>query len=239
VRFSVIVPAHNEAGWLARTLASISTAGARVDGTVEVVVVANRCTDDTVVIAAAANAVVIESPARNLAAVRNAGAAVATGDTIVTIDADCVMSPTALLAVEDLLDSGKYVGGGTKVRPERSSVGIRATYALMEVITFVMRVSGGMFWCARRDYEAIGGFDERLLIAEDLDFARRLRERGRRTGRRFTKLRSAPMLASTRKFDRFGDWHMFTMASQLGDIRAAMNGTDTAWADRYFFDFND
>jgi hypothetical protein len=109
----------------------------------------------------------------------------------------------------------------------------------MEVITFVMGVSGGMFWCARTDYEAIGGFDERVLIGEDLDFARRLRAHGRRSGRRFTKLRTAPVVASTRKFDRLGDWHMFMMASQLGEIRAAMHGTDTTWADHYFFDFND
>jgi glycosyltransferase involved in cell wall biosynthesis len=129
VRFSVIVPAHNEAWWLPRALASITAAGARVEGPVEVVVVANRCTDDTALIAASADAVVIESLARNVAAVRNAGAGVATGETIVTIDADCVMAPTALCGVEDLLDSGKYVGGGTKVRPERSSVGIWATYA--------------------------------------------------------------------------------------------------------------
>ena len=32
---------------------------------------------------------------------------------------------------------------------------------------------------------------------------------------------------------------MFRMAAQLRAIRAAYRGTDTAWADRYFFDFND
>ena len=47
------------------------------------------------------------------------------------------------------------------------------------------------------------------------------------------------MTVSTRKFDRLGDWHMFGMALQLREIRAAMRGTDTAWVDRYFFDFND
>jgi hypothetical protein len=29
------------------------------------------------------------------------------------------------------------------------------------------------------------------------------------------------------------------MAGQLREIRAAMQGTDTTWADHYFFDFND
>jgi hypothetical protein len=37
----------------------------------------------------------------------------------------------------------------------------------------------------------------------------------------------------------FGDWHMVKMAAQLRGIRAAYRGTDPAWADEYFFDFND
>jgi hypothetical protein len=31
---------------------------------------------------------------------------------------------------------------------------------------------------------------------------------------------------------------MFAMALQAGEIRAVMKGTDTAWVDRYLFDFN-
>jgi hypothetical protein len=86
--------------------------------------------------------------------------------------------------------------------------------------------------------QALGGFDESRLLAEDLDFARRLRAHGKRTGRRFTNIRAAPVVASCRKFDRLGDWHMFAMALQAREIRAVMKGTDTAWVDRYFFDFN-
>jgi glycosyltransferase involved in cell wall biosynthesis len=182
---------------------------------------------------------VVESDARNISTVRNAGAAVATGDVVVTIDADCVMSPAAFVDIGRLIDCGRYVGGGTLVRPERMSAGIRATIVLVSVMTFLTRLSGGMFWCRRADFDAIGGFDESLLLAEDLDFARRLRAHGRHTGRRFTMLRTAPITSSCRKFDRFGDWHMFGMALQAREIRAVMKGTDTAWVDRYFFDFND
>jgi hypothetical protein len=32
---------------------------------------------------------------------------------------------------------------------------------------------------------------------------------------------------------------MFRMAAQLRAIRASYQGTDTAWADHYFYDFND
>jgi glycosyltransferase involved in cell wall biosynthesis len=239
VNFSVVIPAHNEELLLANGLRAIEVAAEQVDSTVEVIVVANRCTDATAELARAAGAIVIEDESRNISAVRNAGAAAVTGDVLITIDADSLMSPRTFREIERLLCTGRFVGGGTKVVPERHSAGIRATYALMEVAVFLSRLGGGMFWCPRSDFEAVHGFDESLLLAEDLDFARRLRAHGKRTGRRFTNMRAAPIVASCRKFDRFGDWHIFAMARQAREIRAAMKGTDTAWVDRYFFDFND
>ena len=235
---SVVIPAHNEESLLAGCLEALSAAAEASEATVEVIVVANRCTDRTVDIADDAGAVVVENSARNIAAVRNAGAGVAAGDAIVTVDADCLVDPATLTEVRRLLNSGQYVGGGTKVIPERSSPGINATYALMELLVGATRLGGGAFWCHRSDFEAIGGFDESLLLGEDLDFARRLRAHGRKTDRRFTNIRTAPVVASCRKFDRYGDWHMFAMALQLREIRAALKGTDPAWVDRYFFDFN-
>jgi glycosyltransferase involved in cell wall biosynthesis len=238
VDFSVVVPAHNEEALLARGLTAIAAAAEQAPSGVEVIVVANRCTDATAEIARSSGASVLDNDARNIAAVRNAGAAAASGDAIVTIDADCQMSPRSFCEIDRLLRSDRFVGGGAKVRPERRSAGICATYGLMEVATFVTRLAGGMFWCRRADFDAVGGFDESQLLAEDLDFARRLRAHGKRTGRRFTTLRSAPITASCRKFDRFGDWHMFAMLLQARSIQAARNGTDTFWVDRYFFDFN-
>ncbi|MFZ4670271.1 MAG: hypothetical protein ACOYML_13285, partial [Microthrixaceae bacterium] len=153
-------------------------------------------------------------------------------------DADCMMSPDAIIEVVRQLESGRFVGGGAKVVPERRSLGIDLTYALVDLMTAVTGLSGGMFWCARRDFDAIDGFDESLVLAEDLDFARRLRAHGRETNRRLMMLRAAPVVASTRKFDRYGDWHMFKMAGQLPAIRRAARGDDASWVDRYFFDFN-
>jgi glycosyltransferase involved in cell wall biosynthesis len=236
---SVIVPAHNEELLLPRGLEAIHRAarGSSID--LEVVVVANRCTDATAAIAESAGAVVVENGARNIATVRNAGVSAAGGDVIVTIDADSRMAPNTFSEIERHLASGHSVGGGASFVPERSSAGIQATVLLTKIVTRMARVSGVMFWCGRSDFDAIGGFNEDLVLGEDVDFARRLRLHGRRTGRRFTTLRAAPVVISTRKFDRFGDWHMFAMAAQLREIRAAIKGTDTAWVDRYFFDYND
>lgn len=237
--FSVVIPAHNEAALIGRGLAAVAAAGGHVDGSVEVIVVANRCTDGTAELAANAGAIVVHSEARSIAAVRNAGAAAASGQVIVTIDADSQMAPTALAEVERLLATGRFVGGGSRVRPERRSLGIEVTLLLVNVATVLARLSGAMFWCRTEDFRAVGGFNEDLLVGEDLEFARRLRSHGRHTGRRLTKLRQMPMIVSTRKFDRFGDWHMFGMVRQLPAIWASVRGRDTAWVDNYFFDYNE
>ena len=56
-----------------------------------------------------------------------------------------------------------------------------------------------MYWCRRDDFGAIGGFDERVTTVDDLDFARRLRDHGLRTGRKFVNLRQAPVTTSCRR----------------------------------------
>jgi len=58
------------------------------------------------------------------------------------------------------------------------------------------RVTGGLFWCRRRDFEAIGGFNEDFVSLEDLDFALRLKAHGRTTGRRFSTLRGGHIVTS-------------------------------------------
>ena len=237
-RFSVIVPAHNEEDYLAGCLASIDDAAIVAEGDVEVIVVANRCTDATPWLAESLGAVVVEDESRNISAVRNAGARAASGEVLVTLDADSRMSPCAFVEVDRKLATGRYIGGGAAFTPERSSPGIATTLALVKLCMLVTRLGGAMYWCHRDDFHAIGGFDESLPMAEDVDFARRLRRHGKLTGRRFTNLTLAPVVTSCRKFDRFGDWHMLTLVKNPAELRASMRGTDTSFADRYFYDFN-
>ena len=66
--------------------------------------------------------------------------------------------------------------------------------------------SAGMFWCYRRDFEAVGGFDEDRHSGEDVDFAKRITRYGRKQHKRYGTLRNAKLHTSCRKFDQFGDW---------------------------------
>ena len=70
-RIAVVVPAHNEEALLPACLRSVLAATTPVP--VEVVVVADACTDDTAALASAAGATVITLAARNVGRARAAG----------------------------------------------------------------------------------------------------------------------------------------------------------------------
>ncbi|HEY4608063.1 MAG TPA: hypothetical protein VIH06_02640, partial [Ilumatobacteraceae bacterium] len=144
-------------------------------------------------LAVSTGATVVPVRGANMAVARNAGAAATTGQILVTIDAGRVMSPVAFAEIERLLATGCYVGGGAVQHPERHSLAIDALMVLARVTTYLNGLGGGMYWCRRADFDAIGGFDERVATVDDFDFARRLRAHGGRTGRRFVNLRQAPV----------------------------------------------
>jgi len=232
------VPAHNEEALLPRALEALRRSVARSGSSAEIVVVANRCTDATQPIAEAAGAVVAVDDHRNIAATRNAAVAASIGEVVVTIDADTVMHPDALVEVGRLVDSGAFVGGGCSFVAERNSLGLAVTVFVMRSAMTLSRSGAVMFWCRRDDFDAIGGFDENLRIAEDLDFARRLRLHGRTTNRRFRNVRSAPATFCVRKWDRFGDWHHFTRMPAAVMRARNPRESDVRLIDEYFYDYN-
>ena len=238
MKFSIIIPAHDEEKYIGTCLDSITAAEKPPGSQIEVIVVLNRCTDGTEAIARDWGASVVADDSRCLSRIRNAGAAVASGDVIVTIDADSWMSANMLCEIAEALESRRYVGGGVRIVMERNSPGIAASLALVNVGLLLTGLSGGLYWCLRKDFEAVGGFNENLTIAEDLDFARRLKRHGRRRGLKLTTLRKAHITTSCRKFDRFGDWFIFKLLlfspKQLSD---GVRGKDDTFAGRYFYDF--
>lgn len=234
-----MIPARDEERRIAACLASIRAAaafpgptGAR-DYSVEIIVALNRCTDRTAEIAHKFGAHMVETDAKNLSVVRNAGARRVTGDVIVTIDADSVMSPNTFAEIERHLKRG-FVGGGAMIKPERMSPGIAAAGVLLAYLALRYRVSAGMFWVPRAVYEALGGFDESLVSVEDIDFAVRLRRYGRERGKRFGTLWHAPIITSCRKFDHFGDWFLLKNLSLARDL---LGGRDQRAANQFFYDF--
>ncbi len=236
---SIVIPAHNEEYYLGGCLEAAAVAAKAVSVGVEMVVVLNRCTDGSERIAREHGAKVIINESRCIAAVRNRGVAASSGDVIVTCDADSRLHPRMLPAVLGELERGA-VGGGVNLHYNRRSPGIRATEVYFRLIMGATGISCRAFWTTRRAFDAIGGFDERLLIAEDVDLAFRLRKYGKAQGLRYVTLWDTPLSTSARKFDQFGDWSLFSMPIVDGvRIWRSLKGHDTEFADEYFHDFND
>ena len=232
-QISLIIPAHNEAEFLPACLDAARTAADRIDPAIEIIVVLNRCSDETEVIALRNGCRIVREDAKNLSQIRNAGAAAATGEILVTCDADSRMHPNTFREIILRLGRGKVVGGGAMVLPERWSIGIIASgFSILPYLAFT-GVSFGLFWCHRHDFEAIGGFDTRFVSVEDVDFARRLKAHGRKSGRSWGTLLWQPLITSCRKFDQFGDWYLLRNPSF---VRKVFRGTDRQAADHFWYD---
>jgi glycosyltransferase involved in cell wall biosynthesis len=232
-RFSILIPARNEESFLPKCLDSIRAATTSFPDQVETIVAVNRCTDRTEEIALRHGAKVVREDGRNLARIRNAAAKAATGEVIVTIDADSRMTANMLTEIDRLLRTGRFIGGGVTIRPERWSLGILVTVLLLAVLLLWRRVSGGLFWCLRKDFEAIGGFNENLVSLEDLDFAQRLKAHGMGQGKRFTTITKAHIVTSCRKWDMFGDWYLL-LNPRL--VRRLLRGQSQEDADHFYYD---
>lgn len=238
MRFSVIIPAYNEEQYLPRLLDSIEVARSNYSGgpaAVEVIVADNGSTDRTAEVAAARGARVVTVEKRRIAAARNGGGHAAKGEIVCFIDGDSAVHPQTFDAIDKAISSGRYVAGATGLTLERKSLGLLVTYCLAAPLALITRMDSGVVFCCREDFEAIGGYDESRLYAEDVLFLMALRRLGRKRGQRLTRLSSVRALGCTRKFDQFGDWHYFWMLGHVFKSLVTWNWHDENLAERYWY----
>ncbi len=218
-RISLVIPAYNEEHYLPRLLDTVDAARARFRlgaDAIEVIVADNGSTDRTAAIAVERGCRVVAVEPRNIAAVRNGGAAAARGEIISFVDADMRIHLETFNAIEAAIESGRYVAGATGVWLERWSLGLLCTWMVMISMVIVMTMDTGVVFCRRSDFETIGGYQHRHRFAEDVQFLFDLRKLGKTRGQTLTRLRPVKAIASTRKFDEHGDWHYFTEIFRLG-----------------------
>jgi glycosyltransferase involved in cell wall biosynthesis len=237
---SVVIPAHNEENYIGSCLDSIEKAGKASNAKIEIIVVLNRCTDRTEEIAKKYNSQTVVDNSLNLSKIRNAGLYAAQSDVLVTLDADSIMSEDAFIEIVAALNSGKCIGGGSSIKFDRYSPGLFITDCIKNIICYITGLSGGMFWFLKKDFDAVHGFDEKMFVLEDVDFARRLRTHGKQIGKKFIKLPRAYITTSSRKFDRFGDWTFLRLIFlEHARLRKSIKGCDNEFSLKYWYGFND
>ncbi len=212
MKLSIIVPAFNEEQLITRCLDTIATALAvnnDFNFESEVIVVDNNSTDRTAELAKDAGAQVCFEPVNQIGRARNTGATAASGDWLMFVDADSCVSPGLVADILRIIESGTMVGCGSTMRMDDLP-------RLAEmVLTGWTRISirccwaaGSLFVCRADAFHELGGFNEALYAAEEVDLSRRLKKWARPHGLKFTILIAHPLLTSSRKFQLYSGWEI-------------------------------
>lgn len=201
MQLSIIIPAYNEQRLLPGCLASVRTACAAVGCDAELIVVDNNSTDATASVAESAGARVIFEPVNQIGRARNAGAAAAGGDWLLFLDADSTLEPALLAELLALTETGRVVAAGSTMRMPEAPWWGRAIVSAWNLLSQLCRWAAGSLLLCRADaFRELGGFDEQLYVAEEIDLCRRLKRWGRKRGLRLVILSRRPLQTSGRKF---------------------------------------
>lgn len=203
MKLSVVVPAFNEEQGIGASLAAIrhaTTAAGAVGWSSELIVCDNNSTDRTAEIARQAGAEVVFEPFNQISRARNAGAARATGDWLVFVDADSHPSPELFEDMMRVIRGGRCLAGGSTVRLDESvPMGTAAVRAWNGISRLLRWAAGSFIFCEAAAFRDIGGFSLELYAAEEIDLFRRLKRLARRTGRTIVILHRHPLVTSGRK----------------------------------------
>ena len=206
-RFSVIVPAYNAAATLARAIDSIRAQSCPAH---EIIVVDDGSTDTTATVARRYGDAIclLRQPNTGVAAARNAGARVATGDWLAFLDADDWYAPDRLrlhaewLSVDANLDfltgdyeyrdaAGVLMGTSMTQHAAGRAVLARAAGAARvvmhepgEIESYVSDHFGDTHTLSvpRATFLDLGGYPVGFKVCEDVHFLVRLTARSRRIG---------------------------------------------------------
>ena len=213
MKISVIIPAFNEERLIGDTLRKVGaamTAFARREWSSELIVCDNNSTDRTAELARAAGARVVFEPLNQIARARNCGAAAATGDWLVFIDADSHPSVELLAEVAEQIESGWCLAGGCTVRVEGVNwAGILITRLWNGISRAGRLMAGSFIFCEANAFREVGGFSNELFAGEEIELSRRLKRLARARKKRFLILHRHPLLTSARKM------HLYTPREHL------------------------
>lgn len=190
LRISIIIPTLNEEHSIAQTLGAL----ARLDESVEVVVVDGGSDDETARVVRACGVRLVESE-RGRGAQMHAGARAAEGTVFWFLHADTSPAPDAVNRIVESLRDPNVVGGNFDVRFNSQRLSAQClTWTYRRLRTLGLCYGDSAIFVRREAYERSGGFKP-LPIFEDLDFLRRLK----RTGK-FVHLPSS-VITSGRRFE--------------------------------------
>jgi glycosyltransferase involved in cell wall biosynthesis len=220
VKISIVVPAFNEEKLLGESLAQIKSAGgvfAEIGWETELIVCDNNSNDRTAEIARSGGATVVFEPVNQISRARNSGAAAATGDWLVFMDADSHPSPELFADMVEEIQSGKCIAGGSTFRWDRKQNFIFELFMPAVSVGFCWRrmLCGVFIFIETVAFRKLGGFSLEAFAGEELELSQRLKKLAKQTRKRFVILHRHPVVTSAR---RMGDYTALTPIKVLYHI---------------------
>jgi glycosyltransferase involved in cell wall biosynthesis len=208
VSISIIIPAHNEEHYLKATLQSLRKQ--RFPG-VEVIVVANGCTDGTENVARSRCDRLVVLSQKCLGVARNLGARMAKGDLLIFLDADTILKRNSLRIIADRF-TPRCAAGTIRGAPDSDRLAYRMIYGLKNFMhrSSLHQGSSGVIICWRKHFIELGGFRESLEVRENSELIKRLKRFGR-----YRYIGRATAVTSMRRYDKRGVLPMIWMWIRL------------------------
>ncbi|WP_331344890.1 glycosyltransferase [Cellvibrio sp. UBA7661] len=178
---SVIIPAFNEANYINKTLSTLDRFVQNND--VEVIVVDNGSSDKTADICSQFKWVkLIQLNCRTTVAdARNIGVAQSSGQCLVFIDADILVTEKWFLAVSNFAESIEFndlIVTGNKVSVSQDPSWIETGWFACLKNTSASYINSGNLVCSKKLFNSIEGFNKLLKTGEDVDFCERAKKHG-------------------------------------------------------------
>ncbi|MCC5994431.1 MAG: glycosyltransferase [Candidatus Aenigmarchaeota archaeon] len=178
---SVIIPTLNEEKYIEATLLSIRNQDYK--GKYEIIVVDSNSKDRTVEIARKYADKVIVTKRKGVSAGRNIGARVARGEILLFVDADTILLPNVISKIVNHLKKKNIVGVVVPVLSDDFTKNI--LYTIGDWINYLLSknnlhlIHAICFGCKRDAFFRVGGFNEQLHVAEDIELGSRIKKIGK------------------------------------------------------------
>src|SRR6266404_6396072 len=176
----------------------------------ELIVCDNNSTDRTAQLAREAGAQVVFEPLNQIARARNCGAAAATGDWLLFIDADSKPSVELFQDVAAQFESGQCLAGGSTVKLDGDYFWANRGVGLWNWVSRTFSwMAGSFIFCEASAFRKIEGFSNQLFASEELDLSKRLKQLAVECGKRIVILDQHPLVTSSRKV------HLYTLREHV------------------------
>ena len=162
MKLSFVIPAWNEEKLIGKTIEAIQQSSSKYD--FEIIVADDASTDRTAEIARELGSRVLKCNNMQIGPTRNDGASVATGEILIFVDADTIVSEAVVRETVEAIKNGAIAGGSFPTFDGKIPMLAKVLTPTLRVAFKILRVAAGAYmFCTLESFEKAGKFDSKFF----------------------------------------------------------------------------